>query len=314
MVNLRISLLKGKNRDKLTLINENLKEEDLIKICESPSLMERYKLEKGKDYLRYNDILNSIIRLDIKCLSLDDDNYPKLLKEIYDPPFILYIRGDFSVLSSELVSVVGTRKPSTGGYRGAFKLGMDLGRSGVNVVSGLALGIDGACHSGNILTGGKTVAVLGSGIDTIYPKEHKELAASILSSGGILISEYPPGDIIRKYNFPKRNRIVAGLSWNLVVIQAPKKSGSLITGDFALQDGRDVWVHSSGIGDSRFLGSDKYFKDGAKKLSSAYPLLKSLNRECEVIDFDYESYTDNQLLAMELKGEIIKYRGGYFQR
>lgn len=312
MVNLIVSLLKGKNSNKLTLLNENLDRDDLIKICNSSRLKDKYKLEKGKDFSRYDEILNCIEKLDIKCITLKDEKYPEKLKEIFDPPFMLFVRGDENVLNSNLVSVVGTRKPSRQGYYSSFKFGMDLGRADINAVSGLALGVDGAVHRGNIATGGKTVAVLGSGIDTIYPKEHKDLAGDILKRGGAIVSEFPPGEVIRRYNFPKRNRIVAGLSSHLVIIQAPKKSGSLITGDFALESGREVWIHSCGIGDKRFLGSDKYYKDGASKLDTAYPLLKEFNQEYRIEDFDSSNYSESSLLDMELKGEIVRYKGGYF--
>lgn len=312
MLNLRISLLKGKTENKLTLLKDCPDEDSLIKICDSPKLKERYRLEKGYNYLRYHEILNSIKKRNIGCISIENKEYPKLLKEIYDPPFLIYFKGDRRLLNSQIVSVVGTRKPSNRGYHCAFKLGLNLGKHGINVVSGLAIGIDGASHRGNILSGGRTVAVLGSAIDTIYPREHKELAAAIISCGGVIISEFPPGSETRKYNFPKRNRIVAGLSQNLVIIQAPKKSGALITGDFALEDGRDVWVHSIGIGDKRFLGSDRYFKEGARRLDSACPLIKFFGKKAKIEEFDKSDYSESDLLKMEIDGVIIKYRGEYF--
>ncbi len=180
MICVLISLLKGKNRDKLALLRSNPTEKELLELCHSSDLKECYRLEKGNNFLRFDEIKKIILEKDIKPISINDLKYPGLLKEIYDPPFLLFVRGDLDTLSSKLVSVVGTRKPSLKGYKEAFKLGLELGRDDIGVVSGLALGIDGAVHRGNLTTRGKTVAVLGSGIDTIYPKSHKELASCLL--------------------------------------------------------------------------------------------------------------------------------------
>jgi len=191
---------------------------------------------------------------------------------------------------------------------------LDLGREDVGVVSGLATGIDGAAHSGNVESGGKTIAVLGSGIDTIYPKSNRALAGRILENRGAILSEFPPGESPKRFNFPKRNRVIAGLSRNLVIIQAPKKSGALITGDFALNNGGDIFVHSVGVNDVRFLGSDRYYKEGAKKIDSAYPVLKTLNKGINRESFDSSDYKSEDLLKLEMSGEIIKFRGCYFKR
>lgn len=307
-----ISLLKGTIRDKLSLLREELLTEELVSLCNSSLLKERYNLEKGINFTRFREIKKVIESRNIKTVSINDENYPNYLKEIYDPPFLVYVWGNADALNKDLVSIVGTRKPSVKGYHSAFKIGIDLGRCNVGVVSGLALGIDGASHTGNLYTGGKTVAVLGSGIDEIYPKAHKGLAAEIISNGGAVISEYPPGDSIRKYNFPKRNRIIAGLTRHLIIIQAPKKSGSLITGDFALQNGSEIYVHSAGIADKRFIGSDNYYKQGARKIDSSLPVLKAFGKSCNMHDFDLENYCTGDLVKMELEDKLVKYKGGYF--
>lgn len=313
MNKLIVALLKGKNSDKVKLLNEKFLECKLLELCNSLELKSEYNLEKGYGFNKLEEIFSLIKSMDIKCVTLEDEEYPQALKEIFDPPFMLYVRGSLSALNMDLISIVGTRKPSLRGYHSAFKVGMDLGRANIGVVSGLALGIDGAAHSGNISTGGNTVAVLGSGIDTIYPKSHKSLAGEILLKGGALISEFIPGESPKSYNFPKRNRVIAGLTRDLIIIQAPKKSGALITGDFALQRGGDIYVHSVGIGDKRFLGSDKYFKDGAQKLDSVYPILQKYSRTERIYEFDSESYKSEDLIKMELNKEIIKYKGIYFK-
>lgn len=308
-----VSLLKGKTTDKISLLNEGYSEEKLLQICETDILKQRYNLEKGYSFDKYKEIFDIISSMEITCLTIDEDEYPAVLKEIFDPPFMLYIRGNRDALNGNLVSVVGTRKPSLRGFHESFRAGLDLGRENIGVVSGLALGIDGAAHFGNLSAGGKTVAVLGSGIDTIYPKSNKGLAGDILKNGGVIISEFIPGESPQSYNFPKRNRVIAGLSRDLIIIQAPKKSGSLITGDFALQRGADVYVHSVGIGDRRFSGSDTYYKDGATKIDTVYSILKKMGIDASLVQFDSESYSSSNLMKMELNGEILKYKGCYFK-
>lgn len=311
MNKLIISLLKGKLNNKITLLNHNFPEKKLLTICNNDEL-KNYNLEKGYGFSKYCEILDSVKRVGIKCISITDSEYPSGLKEIYDPPFMIYVRGSVEALNSRLVSIVGTRKPSSRGFHEAFRLGLDFGRAQIGVVSGLALGIDGASHRGNVCTGGKTVAVLGSGVDSIYPLSNKPLAGEILKNGGAIISEFIPDEIPRSFHFPKRNRIIAGLSRDLIIVQAPKKSGALITGDFTLQGGGDVYIHTVGIGDRRFLGSDKYYRDGAQKIDSAFPILQKYNRCEEFRIFDSESYKAEDLIRLELDGDIIKYKGCYF--
>lgn len=307
-----ISLLKGSNKNKISLLNTNLEINNLLELCSSEDLKRIYNLEKGYAFSRFDDISKIIDKNSISFVCIKDENYPDNLKNIFDPPFLLYYRGDINFITDETISVVGTRKPSVRGFHEAFKLGLELGKQNISVVSGLAMGIDVASHQGNILGGGKTVAVLGSGVDTIYPTSNRDVARDILKTGGVLLSEFPPGESPKRFNFPKRNRVIAGLSNGLVIIQAPKKSGALITGEFALNNGTDVYVHSVGVGDKRFLGSDKYFKDGAKKIDSAYPLLTALNKEFQINSFDSQDFTTSDLLKMELEGTITKFKGCYF--
>lgn len=308
-----ISLLKGTNEDKSKLLKENLTEEEILKLCFTGEIESRFHLEKGYYIDRFSDIKRCLAKGDINWVTIFDKGYPTLLKNIYDPPFLLYYRGELSALNSDLVSVVGTRKPSMRGLQEAFKLGLDLSRESVGVCSGLALGVDAAAQWGSVKLKGKTVAVLANGLDEIYPKSNRDLAGDIIKQGGVLISEFPPGEEPKRYNFPKRNRIIAGLAKELVIIQAPKGSGSLITGDFALESGRDVWVHGIGIGDNRFSGSDRYFKDGANRLDSALPLLTSRGRGESFVAGNLTEISKEDLLKMELEGRVIHYKGTYYQ-
>lgn len=311
MINVLISLLKGSTENKYKLLKEGERALEIIE--DSIKLKGLFNLEKGNRFGEYRSITQIIEKKKIGLLTIGDLEYPTGLLELNNPPFLLYYIGDIRALDNQLVSVVGTRKPTLTGYYSSFQVGLDLGKAGISVVSGLAKGVDSGSHRGNIAGGGKTIAVLGNGIDSIYPKSNISLGGDIISSGGLILSEFSPGEEIRPYNFPKRNRIVAGLSWSTVVIQAPKKSGSLITGEMALDLGRDVYVHSSGVGDKRFLGSDSYSKDGAIVIDRGYPVIHAYGLDYEIEEFIQEDYSEVDLLRMETSGEVIKYKGCYFK-
>ena len=218
----------------------------------------------GPANLRFAEIaLAQCKRLGIKILLYDDKAYPDLLRQISDPPFLLFCRGDCNVLSGPCVSVVGTRRLSPQGKKAAKVFAYDAAFDGCTVVSGLAYGVDAYAHSGALDAFydckegfekgsvcepqklGRTVAVLPCGIDEVVPWNNKKLAANILESGGCLVSEYGPGTVVEKWHFVARNRIVAGLSQAVVVIEAPVGSGALITADLALESGRDVFFHEA---------------------------------------------------------------------
>lgn len=200
--------------------------------------------------------------------------YPPLLREILDPPALLFFRGVLPDPERPLAAVVGTRKPSGAAMAQAYDIARDLGRGGLAVVSGLALGIDALAHRGNLDGGAPTAAVLGSGLDKIYPASNRMLARRILEEGGVLFSEYPPGTGPMKWHFPARNRIISGLARWTIVVEAPARSGALITGHFALEQGRDLWVASSGIGSQRGAGTRKFAEDGAGILTGASEILE----------------------------------------
>jgi len=220
----------------------------------------------------------------INMVSWCSREYPPLLREIYDPPPLLYFRGSLPNPESPLVAVVGTRKPGPAASAQAYDIAKDLGRAGLSVVSGLALGIDSMAHRGNIDGGSPTIAVLGSGADMVYPSSNRVLARRILETGGALLSEYPPGSAPRKWSFPARNRIISGLSRGVLVAEAPQKSGALITARFALEQGRELWVASSGVGNGSNpslagdrRGAEKLVEDGAPVIRSASDILKEWN-------------------------------------
>jgi DNA processing protein len=211
----------------------------------------------------------------IEALALDDGRYPRALAEIFDPPLVLWLRGQPDAFSGPAVAVVGSRAASPYALEVAERLGSDLAARGVTVVSGLARGVDSAAHRGALAGGGKTIAVLGSGVDVIYPAEHDALAAAIGARGAI-ISELGPGTPPRPFHFPRRNRLISGLSLAVVVVEASEDSGSLITAECALDQGRDVMAVPGSVLSGRNRGSHALLKDGAKVVESADDILDEL--------------------------------------
>jgi DNA processing protein len=191
------------------------------------------------------------------------DDYPPRLKQIPDPPLVLYVRGDVKVLSRHALAIVGTRRPTAYGSQVAQRLAHDLAQRQLVIVSGLARGIDSAAHRGALEAAGKTVAVLGSGIDVIYPRENKRLAEQVTECGA-LISEFPPGTSPAPQNFPIRNRTISGLALGVVVVEAAEYSGSLITARLALEQNREVFAVPGNITSAQSFGPNHLIKQGAK--------------------------------------------------
>ena len=189
--------------------------------------------------------------------------YPELLLEIHNPPTVLYARGNLDALAPPRLAIVGTRKPTVYGLRMAEEFGADLGERGLCVVSGLARGVDAAAHHGCLEKNGTTIAVLGSGIDIIYPPEHQQLAARIAQKG-LIISEFPPGASPSPRNFPIRNRVVSGMSLGSLVIEAGERSGSLITARLAMEQNREVFALPGNITSPLSIGPNFLIKEGAK--------------------------------------------------
>ena len=178
----------------------------------------------------------------IKVIKLQDENYPEKLRNIYNPPKELYILGNEKLLNEKAIAVVGCRACSDYGRKVSFEISKQLNKHDIVVVSGLAKGIDSYAHKGAIYENGKTIAVLGCGLDVIYPAENKELYMQILKAKGVIITEYPIGTRPLKQNFPARNRIISGLSDGVLVVEARKRSGTLITVEHALEQGKDVYA------------------------------------------------------------------------
>ncbi len=218
----------------------------------------------------------------LSVLSIDDENYPNLLKEIYDPPALLYYRGNLNkeTFSSPL-AVVGSRRPSLYGRQVSQEIVAPLAKAGVTIVSGLALGIDAMAHSITLTEGGKTVAVLGSGLDQahIYPVQNRHLAEQIIANDGAVISEFPIGTLPLRFNFPIRNRIISGLSLATLVVEATEDSGSLITARSALEQNREVFSIPGSIFSPLSLGPNNLLKMGAQVVTSAEDVMHYLNLE-----------------------------------
>jgi DNA processing protein len=202
-----------------------------------------------------------------EVLALDDGAYPALLREIPDPPITLYVRGAWrACLEAPCVGVVGSRRASTYGQNVAQALARDLASRGLTVVSGLARGIDAAAHRGALEAGGRTAAVLGTGLDEVYPRDHRRLAEEILERGGALVTQFPLGTPPVAENFPYRNRIISGLSLGVVVVEASELSGSLITARLALEQGREVFAVPGNITSRNSFGTNFLIKGAGAKL------------------------------------------------
>jgi len=203
-------------------------------------------------------------RLGARLLKWTDDDYPPNLRQIADPPPYLFVRGPARLNEPGCLAIVGARAASEGGLRMAHRLGMELAAKGFTIVSGLARGVDGHAHQGALDGGGRTIAVMGCGVDVIYPPEHRKLAEAILKDGGAIISELPLGAPPVAENFPTRNRILSGLCLGVVIVEAAEKSGSLITARMALEQNRQVFAVPGSPLTGKTRGSNRLIRDGAK--------------------------------------------------
>jgi DNA processing protein len=269
------------------------------------------------------------------CIYLGTEHYPALLGQISDPPECLWFRGDRSALAHTCVAVIGARHASQEGLVAAGEIACDLARAGIVVVSGLARGIDSAAHRGALEGGGKTIAVLGTGIDCVYPAENDVLTGQIAASG-LLLTEFPPGTPPQDWHFPRRNRIISGLSRAIVVVEAKDKSGSLITARLAADQGRDVMAVPGTFVGGRNKGANALLRDGAKLVESAVDILQELGLESslahrnqgaegwQVVEFTVDQLSEQmqippgealaRLLEWELTGEVQRIGSGRFVR
>ncbi|MDO8668913.1 MAG: DNA-processing protein DprA [Candidatus Buchananbacteria bacterium] len=218
-------------------------------------------------------------RENVQAVILTDDNYPSNLKEIFNPPPVLYYRGSIDFLKNTCLAVVGTRKFSSYGQQATAEIVSQLAKSGLTIISGLAFGIDAMAHKACLEAGGKTIAILGSGPDKqcVFPSSNRYIADKIINAGGGLIAEYPIGTYPTKYTFPMRNRIISGLSKAVLIIEAPKSSGSLITARYGLDQNRDIFALPGSIYSANSQGTNNLIKEGAKLITSADDILQELN-------------------------------------
>lgn len=226
-------------------------------------------------------IVEALQKEDINLCLFSDTDYPRLLKQIINPPLFLYYRGDISVATDLSIAVVGSRKCSPYGRIATEKLTTDLVKAGLTIVSGLALGIDTFAHETTLKNKGKTVAVLGCGLDwaSLYPPTNRRLAENIIANGGAIISEFPLGMAPLRFNFPQRNRIVSGMTRGTLVIEANEKSGALITADYALEQNREVFALPGNIFSLSSAGPNNLIKKGATPITCANDVLETLNLE-----------------------------------
>ncbi|MDP3993377.1 MAG: DNA-processing protein DprA [Candidatus Doudnabacteria bacterium] len=213
----------------------------------------------------------------IKLLTIREEQFPRLLKEIPNPPVVLYMRGDLSPRDEMAIAVVGTRNMTAYGRQVAEDIVRDLVRANLTVVSGLALGIDAVAHKITTEFNGRTIAVLGSGVDNVYPASNRVIAEKILTGSGAVISELPPGSPPLKHHFPNRNRIISGLALGTLVIEAAEDSGALITARHALEQNRQVFAVPGSILSPVSVGPNNLLKMGAKPVTSARDILEELN-------------------------------------
>jgi DNA processing protein len=235
---------------------------------------------KREFHEKASEELNKVKEIGGDVLILDDGSYPYLLREIADPPITLYVKGAFEAcFEAPCVGVIGSRKCSTYGENASEMLARDLAENGICVVSGLARGIDTAAHRGALRGRGKTIAVLGTGIDNVYPKENKKLTEEILDSGGAIVSQFPLETPPLKDNFPYRNRIISGLSYGVLLVEASERSGSLITARLAMEQNREVMAVPGNITSRNSFGTNYLIKSGAKLVQQWQDIVAELPPE-----------------------------------
>ena len=231
----------------------------------------------------------------VKIITFIDAGYPENLKQIYDPPIVLYVKGAFQEEDSRAIAVVGSRRASYYGLSCAEKFSSDLSRRGFTIVSGMARGIDTYAHKGALKAGGRTIAVIGSGFNQMYPPENKDLAGAIARAGAV-VSEFPMDEMPLPQNFPRRNRVISGLSLGVLVVEAARNSGALITADFALEQGREVFALPGKVDSRHSFGTNGLIQQGAKLVSCVQDISE---------DFDADTHagkeTENRPAKLDRK-------------
>lgn len=267
----------GNNPEKLWNANENILRKNLDE--KTAGLI----IEAKKQFSPEEEI-EKLQKFNIGYITMYDKQYPDLLKEAHDHPVVLYVRGNIEALKTPSLAVVGSRKFTHYGQKIAYQLSKDCSMAGLGIVSGLALGIDAVAHKAALDAGGITIGVLGCGLDRIYPASNLMLGREILEKGGAIVSEFTPGTPPLKYNFPARNRIIAGLSLGTLVIEAAKQSGALITAYQALEYNREVFAVPGNIDSETSVGTNLLIQKGAKLVSKPEDILEEFNIEAKNIE------------------------------
>lgn len=267
----------------------------------SPDLIQKFIA--ARDSLDPDQYVQSVQRPGVTMLSLDQPGYPVLLREIHSPPLVLFVRGNTPALAARSLTVVGTRTPTSYGLKATRTITEPIAREGVVIVSGLAFGIDAAAHEAALGVHGTTVAVLGCGIDDVYPAAHRSLAERILAASGALVTEFPPEVEVQRHFFPQRNRIMAGLSPATLIVEAGEKSGALITSRMALEENREVFAVPGPIDARTSVGPNNLIKMGAAVATAAADLqavlgLDSTNVLPENVRMTTASPVENELLLL----------------
>ena len=286
--------LSEKDIYNLKNISLNIKE-NLVKY------ISRFNLDDAKEKLYKNSI---------QYICIEDKEYPENLRNIYSPPLLLFYKGDLSIINNNLnIAMVGSRKPTTYGMNCALRISYELSERNINIISGLALGIDSCCHRGCIKGKGKTIAVLASSLDNIRPSSNESLANDILYDGGLILSEYNVGHITTRGNFPCRNRIISGISDGIIVVEAGEKSGALITADLGLDQGKNIFAVPGDIGSDLSKGCHKIIKEGAKLIENIDDILNEYNNSSfnnkNSIEYDIKDLSNEELKIIQ----VIKRQG-----
>lgn len=228
------------------------------------------------------------------AITLQDAAYPEQLKEIADPPPILFVRGRIQLLHTPQIAIVGSRNPTADGKKTAHEFAFSLSQAGFTITSGLALGIDAASHRGALAANGYTIAVAGTGLDLIYPASHKQLATDIVATGA-MVSEFPPGTAAHANHFPRRNRIISGLSQGLLVVEAAQQSGSLISARMALEQNREVFAIPGSIHNPLARGCNGLIREGAKLVETTEHILEELGQYYQTVNKNPSTQTQSLL-------------------
>jgi DNA processing protein len=231
-------------------------------------------------------ILDTVDKQQGKIITIEENHYPALLKEIYHPPPLLYGKGAIDRLCLPQLAIVGSRHATHSGLQNTQLFAKHLSQHGFVITSGLALGVDGAAHQATLSTQGKTVAVMATGIDAIYPRKHQYIADKIVAEGGTLVTEFPPNTPPKADHFPRRNRIISGLSLGVIVVEAAIKSGSLITAKYALEQGREVFAIPGSIHNPQSKGCHQLIKQGATLVESSQDIVDHLGSMLEHIKLE----------------------------